>query len=197
MNRTQRRGDASRGKLLQTTADLLHKQGYSSTGLNQILEQSGAPKGSLYFHFPGGKEQLVTAALTQSSELLTQALEAILASAPTPVAAVKAVIAFFSGQLTGSQFTKGCPVATVALEQAAISDALHEVCSHAYRRWHLLVEQRLIRDGFRPARAESLANLFLVILEGALLVSRAHRSTEPLERAGRELVRILEQGESS
>ncbi len=197
MNRTQRRGDASRSKLLSTTADLLQKQGYSSTGLNQILEQSGAPKGSLYFHFPGGKEQLVSAALTQSAESVTEALEAMLVSAPTAVAAVHSVIAFFAAQLSASKFSKGCPVATVALEQAASSDALQAVCSQAYRRWHLLVEQRLLRDGLHASRAESLANLFLVTLEGALLVSRAHRSTEPLERAGRELVRILEQGESS
>jgi len=196
VTRTQRRGDASRAKLLKTTADLLHEQGYSSTGLTQILELSGAPKGSLYFHFPGGKEELVSAALTQSSDALTVALEAMLASASTPVAAVRAVIAFFASQLSASKFGKGCPIATVALEQAASSDPLQAVCSHAYRRWHLLVEQRLLRDGFRASRAESLANLFLVTLEGALLVSRAHRSTEPLERAGRELVRILEQGKS-
>ncbi len=195
MARTQRRGEVARTRLLTSTAELLHRQGYSSTGLNQIIDHSGAPKGSLYFHFPGGKEELVAAALTQSSTSLTGALETILAAAPTPTAAVNAVVSFFAAQLSGSRFEKGCPVATVALEQAASSDVLQAVCSTAYRSWHGLVEQRLLRDGYPADRTPGLANLILSTIEGALLVSRAHRSTEPLESAGRELVRILEQGD--
>ncbi|HUS31317.1 MAG TPA: TetR/AcrR family transcriptional regulator [Kofleriaceae bacterium] len=195
MGRTQRRGETARTRLLATTAELLHKQGYSSTGMNQILDESKAPKGSLYFYFPGGKEELVAAALSQASEGLSATLQQLLDASPTPVAAVKAVIAFFKGQLEHSHFTKGCPVATVALEQSATSDALHEVCAGAYRGWHRLVEKRLVRDGYSPARADSLANFFLTTLEGALLVSRAHRSTAPLVAAGNELIRILEQGD--
>ena len=189
---TQKRGDVARKRLLDSTSELLHRQGYAATGLSEILERSGAPKGSLYFHFPGGKEELVAAALEQSSDGLTQMLEAMLAASPTLVTAVRTVVRFFAGQLESSKFEKGCPIATVALEQAARSDALHGVCAATYRRWHLLIEQRLVRDGIAPARADSLANLILSSIEGALLVSRAHRSTEPLERAGRELVHLLE-----
>jgi TetR/AcrR family transcriptional repressor of lmrAB and yxaGH operons len=188
----QKRGELARGRLLRSTSELLHRQGYSSTGLSEILAHSGTPKGSLYFYFPGGKEELVTAALEQSSDELTKLLEGMLAGAPTIVAAIHGVIEFFSGQLERSRFEKGCPIATVALEEAARSDSLHGVCAATYRRWHLLVQQRLEREGFAPARADSLANLMLTTLEGALLVSRAHRSTEPLARAGRELVRIVE-----
>jgi TetR/AcrR family transcriptional repressor of lmrAB and yxaGH operons len=191
MGRPYRRGEAARGRLLATTAELLHRQGYASTGLNQILEESGAPKGSLYFYFPGGKEELAVAALTRSSATLTQALEQILTAAPTAEAAVAAVIAFFAGQLATSRFEKGCPVATVALEQATSSEALQAVCSAAYRSWERLVEQRLLREGHAPERAAGLANLALTAIEGALLMCRAHRSTEPLERTGRELARIL------
>jgi TetR/AcrR family transcriptional repressor of lmrAB and yxaGH operons len=194
MSRTQRRGDLARAKLLATTADLLHRQGYAATGLNQILDGSGAPKGSLYFHFPGGKEELVAAAVDRANAGLTGALEQLITTASTPAVAVTAVVQFFAAQLAGSKFEKGCPIATLALEQAATSDTLQAACDRAYSSWLALIEQRLVRDGFTAQRAADLAILILSTIEGALLVSRARRSVEHLERAGRELVRVLEQG---
>ena len=182
-----KRGD-SKTKLLGTTADLLHRQGFAATGLNQIVDQSGAPKGSLYFHFPGGKEQLVAEALELSSASLTELLATVLSAAPTPAAALDAIIAYFAQQLESSQFAKGCPIATVALEQAATSDALHAVCAATYRRWEGLIAERLARDGLPPAHAA----LLLSAIEGALLLCRAHRSTEPLRTVGAQLRPLLE-----
>jgi TetR/AcrR family transcriptional regulator, lmrAB and yxaGH operons repressor len=192
MSPTQRRGDLARAKLLSTTAELLHRQGYAATGLNQILDVSGAPKGSLYFHFPGGKEQLVAAALDRSGEGLASALAELIDGCTTPATAVTAVVRFFATQLESSRFEKGCPIATVALEQAATSDLLHQACKRAYAAWQRLIERRLVRDGWQAARASDLASLILSTIEGALLISRARRSVEPLERAGAELARILE-----
>lgn len=173
--------------MIETAAGLLHKQGYASTGLNQILDESKAPKGSLYFHFPGGKEELVAAALEQSAGGLTELLERVLGAAPSAAAAVDAIVAYFAGQLESSSYTKGCPIATVALEQAATSDPLHRACATAYARWNALIAARLVKDGFAADRADTIANFALATIEGALLLSRAHRSTEPLRRAGAEL----------
>jgi TetR/AcrR family transcriptional repressor of lmrAB and yxaGH operons len=181
----------TRTRMLETAAELLHRQGYTATGLNQILEQSRAPKGSLYFHFPGGKEELMSLALERASEGLTQMLERVLADAPTGEQALDAIAAYFAHQLQSSQFTKGCPLATVALEQAATSDALHRVCSATYARWQAAVAARLERDGHPRERAEALAGLFLATIEGALLLCRAHRSIDPLLRASAELRRTL------
>src|SRR5258705_1726366 len=177
----------SRARMIQTAADLLHKQVYASTGLNQILDESKAPKGSLYFHFPNGKEELVAAALDQASAGLTELLERVLGAAPSAAAAVDAIVAYFAGQLEASSYTKGCPIATVALEQAATSEPLHRACAAAYARWHALIAARLVRDGIAAGRAEAIANFSLATIEGALILSRAHRSTEPLRRAGAEL----------
>lgn len=177
----------SRARMIKTAGDLLHKQGYASTGLNQILDESEAPKGSLYFHFPGGKEELVAAALEQSAGGLTEMLERVLGAAPLAAAAVDAIVAYFAGQLEASQFTKGCPIATVTLEQAATSDPLQRACGAAYARWQELIAARLVRDGLSADRAEAVANFSLATIEGALILSRAHRSTEPLRRAGAEL----------
>jgi AcrR family transcriptional regulator len=181
----------SRARMLDTAADLLHRQGYASTGLNQILEESGAPKGSLYFHFPGGKEELFAEALEQASRGLTEMLERVLAAAPSAQHALDMIIAYFSDQLERSKFTKGCPIATVALEQAATSDALQCVCSATYTHWLSLITARLIQDGLSPDRADALAHIVLSSIEGALLLSRAHRSTSALARVGAELKRLL------
>lgn len=181
----------TKGRMLETAADLLQRQGYASTGLNQILAESHAPKGSLYFHFPGGKEELVALALEKSSESLTELLEQVLVTAPTAELALEMITSYFGGQLESSQYTKGCPLATVALEQAATSDALHEVCSRTYARWQAAIAARLARDGHPAERADALASFILATIEGALLLCRAHRSIEPLRRASSELARTL------
>jgi len=181
----------TKSRMLETAAELVQRQGYASTGLNQILESSGAPKGSLYFHFPGGKEQLIALALEKSSESLSELLEQVLATAPTPELALEMITGYFGSQLESSQFTKGCPIATVALEQSATSDALHEVCSRTYARWQSAIAARLVREGQTAERAGELASFILSTIEGALLLCRAHRSVEPLRRASTELARTL------
>lgn len=177
--------------MLETTADLLQRQGYAATGLNQIVDESGAPKGSMYFHFPGGKEQLAALALERASQVLDERLAQVLAAAPSAARAVSAMAAHFALELESSKFTKGCPFATVALEQSAASDVLQRVCSEIYTRWHAGLEALLRRDGHRPARAESLAAFCLSAIEGALLLCRAHRSTKPLQQTAAELRRLL------
>lgn len=177
--------------MLEAAGTLLQRQGYASTGLNQILAESHAPKGSLYFHFPGGKEALVAEALEKSSESLTQMLEGVLATAPSSDVALDAITMYFAGHLESSQYTKGCPIATVALEQSAISDPLHGVCSRTYARWQAAIAARLVREGRTHERADQLAQFCLATIEGALLLCRAHRSIEPLRRASAELKHAL------
>lgn len=190
-----KRGDA-RARLLATTANLVHQQGYSSTGLNQIIAESGAPKGSLYFHFPGGKEELVALAIEMSSGSVTALLRQMLEGAPTTQLVLEGIVDYFSNALEASSYTKGCPIATVALEQAATSDPLQRVCSAAYHEWQALIAARLHRDGHSAKRADELAGFFLTVIEGALMLCRAHRSSEPLRRAAVELRRLLTKDKS-
>jgi len=182
----------SRARFVETTAALLRRQGYHATGLAQVVEESGAPKGSLYFHFPGGKEELAKAALERSSQELQAKLAAIAAGAKGPAAAVRAVTSALADELEASRFQDGCPVATVALEAAAQVPVLQAVCSAAYARWQALLEGYLAHSGMPAARARSLATLVLAAVEGALLLSRAHADATPLRTVGHELARALE-----
>lgn len=182
----------SRARFVEATAVLLRRQGYHATGLAEVVEESGAPKGSLYFHFPGGKEELAKAALERSAEVLRTKLAATMAAAKGPGAALRAVTSTLADELEASRFQDGCPVATVALEAAAQVPALRAVCSTAYGRWQSLIEGYLGSTGMSAERVRPLANLVLSAVEGALLLSRAHADTTPLRAVGDELARMFE-----
>ncbi|MNS30804.1 putative HTH-type transcriptional regulator YxaF [compost metagenome] len=167
-------------RLIETTARLLQVQGYRNTGLNQILDESGAPKGSLYHYFPGGKEELAAAAIAHAATDVATRLTAICAAEATPQSAIDAVLDHFIAELEGSGFQKGCPVATVALEEAGQNPTLQQACAQAYQAWQAGLEAFFQAHGHPDAPGE--AESFLVALEGALLLSRVRHDTTPLRR---------------
>ena len=111
--------------------------------------------------------------------------------APTTLALVQQLIDAFADRMQSSQYTKGCPLATVALEVAASHDALQGVCADAYLGWQQIFTARLIPEGHSPGRAEDLASSVLALIEGALLLGRTRRSRVPLEQARRAAETLL------
>ena len=186
-----KKGDQTRGRMIDTTARLLQAQGYHGTGLGQVLAEAKAPKGSLYFHFPGGKEELAAEALRRSAGEGREAVLAVVVAAPSPFAAIKSVCELLASRLEASDFVDGCPIATVALEAAPTSQMLHEACAEAYRTWEGVIEDRLRAEGVPAARAERIATTVLAAIEGALVLSKAARSATPLRRVGAELPALL------
>ncbi|GAA3382294.1 TetR/AcrR family transcriptional regulator [Cryptosporangium minutisporangium] len=185
------KGRETRTRLVSTARTLIEAQGYFGTGLNQILAESGAPRGSLYFHFPGGKDQLVAAALSDAGDEVAALIRELEANAPTALALAQQLIDVFAERMHASGYTKGCPLATVALEVAASNDALQSVCAEAYLGWQQLLASRLIAEGSDPAKAEDLASSVLALVEGALLLGRARRSVQPLEQVRRVVETLL------
>src|SRR5271166_6270476 len=112
--RRARRG--SRAAFVHTTGRLLRRQGYAATGLNEIVARSGAPKGSLYFHFPGGKEELAVAAMERAGEQLRASIAAILGSSEDLGEALGRLVEALAAALQASGYEDGCPIATVTLE---------------------------------------------------------------------------------
>jgi len=182
-----KKGEQTKRKMIDATASLLQARGYSGTGLNDVLEQSGAPKGSLYFHFPGGKEELAAAAVRSAGQQWQGNVLALLEAAPDMGEGAQAVCRLIAQSLEETGFENGCPVATVALESAPRSDVLHAACSDVYGAWQAIIEERLLAAGLPRGRAERSATATLAMVEGAMLLSKAYRSTEPLRRVGEEL----------
>jgi TetR/AcrR family transcriptional repressor of lmrAB and yxaGH operons len=176
----------ARQRLVQTAARLFQAHGYRQVGLNQIVAESDTPKGSLYHYFPDGKESLAVAAIAYSAEQVLQALQQ-LAQKPGPARETLAqVVDFFMRELEVSGFQKGCPVATLALEQAAHSQPLQQACAQAYQQWEQALADYLATRGV--AQATHKAGQLLVMLEGALLLSRARLDCAPLRQLKQSLL---------
>ncbi|MGE0495309.1 MAG: TetR/AcrR family transcriptional regulator [Vulcanimicrobiota bacterium] len=184
----------SRDRMLETTTRLLRRQGFNGTGLNQIIAESNAPKGSLYYHFPGGKEQLAAEAITLASQGIGKRLQSAFDLTSSPRQALDKILEVAAQELEASDFQCGCPVATVALEVAATSEAVQTACSRAFEGAQKILSSNLVKAGYSEDEAANLANLMFTAFEGAMLLSRAHRDTQPLQRL-RSTLPLLLKGE--
>lgn len=177
------KGDKTRARLAESMLELIQTSGYSGTGINAVIDHAGAPKGSVYFHFPAGKESLGVAAV----ELATQQFEALIAEAVSvtndAASAARAVIETLATIVGESDFRVGCPVSVVTLEMGADSDTLRQACSTAFASWIAPTARLFEANGLALADAHSLATVVVSTIEGAVIVSRAMRSTQPLHSA--------------
>jgi TetR/AcrR family transcriptional regulator, lmrAB and yxaGH operons repressor len=182
------KGDTRR-RMVITTAKLLRRQGYHGTGLNQIVAEAGAPKGSLYFHFPGGKEQLAAEAIEASAAYLDAGLRAC--ERATALESLDLYCSEAGRVLEASDFADGCPIATGILEVGTTSDVIGEACAAAMELLVARISGWLERDGLPAATARERAQLVYATIEGTFLFAKALRSVEPLMRLRRQLPELL------
>lgn len=186
MSKRQTKGERSRARIVATAADLLRRHGYYGTGLSQIIKESGTPKGSLYFYFPGGKVELTQAALRESGSEFGQRLEELITPETPPAEAIEIACKALGQQLAESNYEQGCPLATVALEAATSLEPIREICAEHFTSWRDLIETTLASHDLGGERARDLATTILASIEGAMLLCRAYHSTEPLEGVARQ-----------
>jgi AcrR family transcriptional regulator len=177
----------TRERIVSTSAELFRRQGYAATGVKQIVTEAKAPFGSLYHFFPGGKEELGAAAVRVSGALYEQLIPAVFDPAPNVVSGVRAFFAGAGAHLVESGYEDACPIATVALEVSSTSEVMREACAEVFESWIVAGAERFERAGASKDVARELAIGLLCALEGAFVLARATRSTEPLDTAG-ELV---------
>ena len=182
-------------RLIAVTSTLVRERGVHATGLKDIARAASVPMGSLYFHFPAGKNELVVAALRASGDLVTAVVADFFTRAPNARQAVHDFIEFMGTSLEQTRFTQGCPVATVGLELGAEDDAVATVIDHAFSSWSAIVEQHLQADGY--PNAKSMAMLVVSALEGGLLLSRVRRSIAPLQDVAAAIDDMLRRSTSS
>lgn len=169
-----------KGSLVRTAMRLFRRQGYASTGLQQIVAESGAPKGSLYHYFPSGKEALGEAAVILAGGLVREMLENHAAKHATPVAFLRAYCRTMAGWMKESEFRSGCPVATTLLETAPASPTITAAGAQAIDGWIDVIGGVFQRAGVERREARAKAQLVVAAMEGALLLARVRRSTRPI-----------------
>lgn len=183
----------TRDRILDSTAELFRRQGYSATGMKQIAAEAAAPFGSLYHFFPGGKEDLGAETIRTSGRLYTRLFAEIAMQSPD---VLSGVAAFFSGAaetLVETDYADACPIATVALEVASTSEPLRLATAEVFTEWIEGATAYFHHAGIDRGRARELAFVMLNLLEGAFVFARALRSTEPLEHAGAAAVGAVAQ----
>ncbi|MGH3582223.1 MAG: TetR/AcrR family transcriptional regulator [Mycobacterium sp.] len=179
----------ARTRMVAGAADMIGRRGVNAASVRELAKHTGAPLGSTYHYFPGGKAQLAAEAVRWADDLTAQTL----ARATGPVEGLDAFITMWRNTLTDSEFRAGCPVLAVAVEDPADGDpAPRDAAVFAFGNWTSILAGALRAHGVAHRQATGTATLIVASVEGAVAMCRAERATQPLDTVGRELRSILE-----
>jgi AcrR family transcriptional regulator len=174
----------TKDRILDSSAELFRRQGYTGTGVKQIVAEASAPFGSLYHFFPGGKVELGEEVIRWSGEMYLKLFMTIAGKADDAATAVGDFFAGAAETLRETGYADACPIATVALEVASTNEPLRKATADVFDSWIDAATAFFAHAGIQPERARQLALHMLAALEGAFVLSRALRSTEPMDVAG-------------
>jgi AcrR family transcriptional regulator len=175
----------TRERILKSSAELFRRNGFTATGVKQIVAEARAPFGSVYHFFPGGKEELGAEVIRFSGAIYGQLIDAFFLPGDDPSVAMSDFFAGAAQTLIETDFADACPIATVALEVSSTSEPMRQACAEVFEEWIGLAAERLVGCGISRTRSRALAISMLSSLEGAFVLARALRSVEPLEVAGK------------
>jgi len=181
--------------MIEATIRLLRTSGLSGAGINDVVRESGAPKGSVYHFFPRGKGQLASEALSAYSARVLEAMDAALASARTPAGKVKALFAAVARRAEGAGFRASCAVGTVSLDLTPELEDLRSLLSTSLAAWQAMIASHFPDADARTAR--SFAGLLLTGIEGAYIRSRVELTTDAFSETGRWLATLAPGSQSS
>jgi TetR/AcrR family transcriptional repressor of lmrAB and yxaGH operons len=183
--------NTKREQIIQTACRLIETQGYHATGVNEILQESGAPKGSLYYYFPEGKEGLAVQAVEHTSRVIEANIRSVLDEVEDAAVVIPTFMRALAQHVEESGFRAGGPITTIALESASTNDSLRRACCDAYRLWQDTFAAKLLANGHEPDRAKRLSALIIATIEGAIILCRSERSIQPLMHAAAEIEQLL------
>jgi AcrR family transcriptional regulator len=181
----------ARERMVASARELIRERGVHGVGMRDVVAHAGAPRGSLQHYFPGGKDQLVSEALTQADSASRRTLRAARAEGADPVATVRAILGAWRNLLLDEDFSRGCPFAATTIDTSAANPTLRAVVSDYAGAWHDDLAAVLGNAGLPAPRAASLATLVQASLQGSLILARGHRSTIPLDEVEAELTALL------
>jgi AcrR family transcriptional regulator len=181
----------TKDRIVGAGAELFRRQGYTGTGVKQIVAEANAPFGSLYHFFPGGKEQLAAEVIRFSGGMYAQVVVEAIGPAKDPLHLVELFFGGAAQHLRETDYEDACPIATVALEVASTSEPLRQATAEVFEGWIEGLAASLRSVGVPEASSRELSVAMLLSLEGAFVLSRAGRTTEPLEVAGRAMAQVV------
>ena len=180
--------------MLDSAVVLLRERGANALTVDAVLAHSDAPRGSVYYHFPGGRDEIILAATTRAGGAISTILEQCMATGDTH-AAVDQFIELWKRALRESDFHAGCPVVGLAIDSRTDVPDAAEAVRRILDDWHSNLIRLLVEDGYSRVRARRLATMIVASIEGALILCRAKRSVTPLNDVSSEIHLLLNIGE--
>jgi TetR/AcrR family transcriptional repressor of lmrAB and yxaGH operons len=171
--------------MLVSAAELLRERGAAAVTVDAVLARSGAPRGSVYHHFPGGRGQILREALQFAGDEIAAKIDA--AAGDSGTALLRQFADMWREALTTSDYSAGCPVLAAAIGSGEDEQQLAALASEIFTRWREASRQAYIRDGFEPGEASALADIAIAAMEGAVVLCRSTRSLDPLNDVATQL----------
>ncbi|MET9230098.1 TetR/AcrR family transcriptional regulator [Lentzea sp. NPDC003310] len=190
MSEPGRRGTKQR--MLDSAVLLLRERGAAGVTVDAVLAHSGAPRGSVYHHFPGGRNELVLGAVRQAGDYIAAMVRDSAAEGDVEQM-VDRLVAFWKRALVKTDYRAGCPVAAMAMDSRDVVPDAGEVVREIFARWQASLVDALSGCGFAPDRARRLATLIVSAIEGAIILCRARRDLGPLDDVLAEIAPLLRQ----
>jgi AcrR family transcriptional regulator len=190
VERVSPRKSDSRERMILSAAALLREYGASATSIDRVLAHSGAPRGSVYHHFPGGRAQLIDEAVALAGDFIAGLIDAI-TQADDPVEAIDAFFVLWRDRLVKSDFRAGCPIVAVAVETNDDAPQLARSAAAVFARWQEALAALFVRHGLTEERSRRLGSFIIAAVEGAVIMCRAEQSTAPIEAAAAEIHDLL------
>jgi len=179
----------TRASMVRGAVSLIRTRGVNATSFSDVLAESGAPRGSIYHHFPNGKEQLAGDAIRWTSDRVLAHQRACRAT--TPAGVLDCFIDMWRQVVVASGGTAGCVVAGVAIDTVAADRPMIDLVRATFRSWVDLLTEQLAAVGVPGRRASCVAVAVVAGMEGSLILCRAEGSSGPLETVAAELKRLL------
>ncbi|MEV6237538.1 TetR/AcrR family transcriptional regulator [Lentzea sp. NPDC051838] len=179
-------------RMLDSAVLLLRERGAAGVTVDAVLAHSGAPRGSVYHHFPGGRNEMVMGAVRQAGDYIAAMVSESAADGDVQLM-VERLVAFWKRALTKTDYRAGCPVAAMAMDSRDIVPDAGEVVREIFTQWQTSLTEALSANGFELQRAQRLATVIVSVIEGAIILCRAHRDLGPLDDVLVEIAPLLRQ----
>ena len=180
----------TRDKIIKSASSMIRKGGYHGTGINDLIKEVQVPKGSLYHHFPGGKDEIVDSALEQAAVDLALTFKNAMKGKKDAVEGLNAVIKLYIDDFTKDNLKYGCPLAMVSLDLSNENESLRMTCSRLFDFWIDAIASYLKYKGVKGDIREK-AESFLIQLEGAIMMARVQQSIRPFQLISKDLEQLL------
>jgi len=182
----------TRDRFVKTASKLFENKGYHATGLNEILKESGAPKGSLYYYFPNGKEELALEAINLSSKNIQRDIKETLAQISDPIDAIQIHIEKIAEFMTKEEKIHDVSISLLALETYLSSELLRKACEAAFVSFENIFAEKLIQGGFEEEKAHELSMVIQSMIEGAITISLTKQNGTSLFAVSKQIKILLQ-----